>query len=172
MQYNGKNKFIRDVITSLNYIYNNNADIYGIIKKSVEAIEIVNIYKGIKNKYYDESKIIYWSTKGIYVYYFINEEYIKGRQSGALGLFHELGHFYRDIFKNEEFEKEKDMIDPDYDYVEERRVIEDYETPAAKILNQGIRNNHFGKILNTENPISIITKEEYRKEYKRNVPML
>ncbi|MDD3629610.1 MAG: hypothetical protein PHF55_01085, partial [Bacteroidales bacterium] len=52
-------------------------------------------------------------------------------------------------------------------YKEEKYVIEDYETPAAIILNQGIRNNHWGKTLNTVDPLSTKTKKE-----NKNVPML
>ncbi|HHW59090.1 MAG: RHS repeat-associated core domain-containing protein [Bacteroidales bacterium] len=168
MKYTGENNFVSNAVDSLNYIYNKNADVEGIIQQSVATSEIVNVKKSFSDYYDDSKNTIYWSTKGMKTFYKINGTYEVGKQSGALGLFHELGHFYRDIFKHDEFEKEKNMIDQDYDFVEERRVIEEYETPAAIILNQGIRNNHWAKILNTVDPLSTKT----RKEQKNNVPML
>lgn len=80
-------------------------------------------------------------------------------QSGTLGLFHELGHDFRDIFKHNEFINDINVKDNEYNNFEERRVIEDYETPAAIILNEGTRNNHSGNVIKTKNSTS--TEEAY-----------
>ena len=168
MNYNGDNNFVSNAVNSLNYIYNKNADVEGIIQQSVSTSEIVKVKKSSSDYYDDSKKTIHWSTKGIIVWDNSSGTKKEGRQSGALGLFHELGHFYRDVFKSSEFDTDSRTPDQDYYTMEERRVIEDYETPAAIILNEGTRNNHRGKILNTVDPLSTKTREEY----KRNVPML
>ncbi|GEM_PF-751658 len=168
MNYNGDNNFVSNAVNSLNYIYNKNADVEGIIQQSVSTSEIVKVKKGSSDYYHNSKKTIHWSTKGIIVWDNSSGTEKEGRQSGALGLFHELGHFYRDVFKSSEYDTDSKTPDQDYHTMEERRVIEDYETPAAIILNEGTRNNHRGKILNTVDPLSTKTREEY----KRNVPML
>jgi len=40
--------------------------------------------------------------------------------------------------------------------------------PAAKILNEGTRNNHSGRPLNTVDPTSTKTRMEIRKENQIN----
>ncbi|MDD3629613.1 MAG: hypothetical protein PHF55_01100 [Bacteroidales bacterium] len=171
MQYNGKNKFVRDVINSLNYIYSN-ADIQGIIQKLSNTSEIVEIAYGYYKYYNVEDRRIYFNIKGLEVYFINNGIIDTGKQFGALGLFHELGHTFRDIFKHNEFNNDINIKDNEYDNIEERRVIEDYKTPAAIILNEGIRNNHKGKPFNTIDPRTTKTNEEHRNEYKCHVPML
>jgi len=164
MNYTGDNKFVSNSVNSLNYIYNNNADVEGIIHQSVSTSEIVKIKKSNDDYYNDKNNTIHWTTKGMKVWDNSSGSEKKGRQSGALGLFHELGHFYREVFKSDEYESDFEIYDADYDNMEERKVIEDYETPAAKILNEGTRNNHRGAPLNTAEPTSNKTKREIRRE--------
>ncbi len=170
MKYLGKNSFVRDAIKSLDYIYNNNADVSGIIEQSINTTEKVIIKKTRGNDHYKSStKTIYWSTKGMEVYDNSNGDEKKSRQSGALGLFHELGHFFRDVFKHDDYVNSRRISDDNYTNLEEQRVIEDYETPAAKILGEGTRNNHDGKTLNTIDPISTQTKHEQRVKKRAEI---
>lgn len=72
----------------------------------------------------------------------------------------------------EDAEKDFSTSDAQYDNFEERRVIEDYEAPAAIILkskgyNEGTRDNHSGGPLNTVSPTSTQTRREARKEAKQ-----
>ncbi len=164
MNYNGDNNFVSNSVNSLNYIYNNNADVEGIIQQSVSTSEIVKVKKSNSDYYDDANKTIHWSTKGLKVWDNSSGTEKEGRQSGALGLFHELGHFYRDVFKSSYFDKDLKTLDQDYENMEERRVIEYYETPSAKILREGTRNNHDGAPLNTADPTSTKTRREIRKE--------
>jgi len=168
MSYSGDNKFVRNSVNSLNYINDNNADIESIISQSVATSEIVKVKKSSSDYYDDSNNTIHWSTKGMKVRDNSSGNETKGRQTGALGLFHELGHFYREVFKPSEFDKDFKTEDPSYDNLEERRVIEDYETPAAKILNEGTRNNHGGLPLNTVDPTSIQTRREIHRTNKIN----
>jgi hypothetical protein len=43
------------------------------------------------------------------------------------------------------------MLDKNYDTKEEKYVIGNFESPAAKILNEGTRNNHSGNVIKTKN---------------------
>jgi hypothetical protein len=167
MKYTGENKFVRDAVNSLNYISENDADIHGIIKKSAESTEIVKVKKGNTSYYNERKKTIIWSPKGLKVWDNSSGKEVNGRQSGALGLFHELGHFYRHIFLPKDFKEDYNTPDAQYNNVEERRVIEDYETPAADILKEGTRNNHRGIPLNTGDPTSTKTKRETRRDERR-----
>ncbi|MDI6833870.1 MAG: hypothetical protein QMD02_08535 [Bacteroidales bacterium] len=47
------------------------------------------------------------------------------------------------------------MPDKNYDTDDEKFVIENYETPAAKILKEGTKNNHSGNVIKTKNSTSI-----------------
>ena len=96
-------------------------------------------------------------------------EKVKGRQSGALVLFHELGHFFQKNFHYEQFMEGINTFDEQYDNMEERRNIEQNETPAAKILGEGTRNNHSALPFKTVNPISTKTKKEVRKETQQQL---
>ena len=62
-----------------------------------------------------------------------------GTQSPALGLGHEMTHgtgrWLGTIIRSM-------MPDPHYDNLEERRVIERFETPAARHLGEGVRTDH------------------------------
>ncbi len=46
------------------------------------------------------------------------------------------------------------MPDKYYDTKEGKYVIENYKTAAAKILNEGTRNNHSGNVIKTKNSTS------------------
>ncbi len=168
MEYTGNNQFVSDAVNSLNYVYKNNADVHGIIKKSAESTEIVKVKKGNSDYYDPRKQTITWSKKGMTVWDNSSGIEVQGRQTGALGLFHELGHFYRHIFMPEDVDRDFGTPDAQYDNVEEKRVIEDYETPAARILGEGTRDNHSGRQLNTVSPTSTQTRREARKEARKN----
>ena len=94
---------------------------------------------------------------------------ICGRQSAALALFHELGHFFHYISNPNEYDSYANKKDKQYENAEERRTIEQIETPAAIILGESTRNYHrdkYGRNLyfDAVSPISTKTKREINKE--------
>ncbi len=66
--------------------------------------------------------------------------------SPALALAHEFGHLIDGIPANEQ------KTDPDYDNNEERRVIEQYETPIARELGEAPRRDHKGSRIHVVSP--------------------
>jgi hypothetical protein len=68
----------------------------------------------------------------------------KGLQSPALELYHEIAHAYRDLFVP--FSAIFGILPnfQGYNWREEKRVIEKYETPVAERLGEPTRNNHYG----------------------------
>jgi RHS repeat-associated protein len=81
-----------------------------------------------------------------------------GKQSPALGLFHEMVHGMNDFDSRRGQMKRGATPDPFYGNKEEKDVIENYETPAAQILGEGVRMNHDGNAITTTGPTT--TKEE------------
>ena len=74
-----------------------------------------------------------------------------GRQSPALGLGHELGH--ADISPARQRELSITPC-PEYENMEERRVITEIETPVARHLGEGTRADHFGRTYRVRTPMS------------------
>lgn len=73
-----------------------------------------------------------------------------GKQTPALGLGHEMAHADASFWNR--------LIGwipwPDYDNLEERRVITGPETDAARTLNEAVRTNHGGTPYNVSSPTS------------------
>ena len=156
-----------NAVKSLNYVYNNHADVNGIISKSAETTTVVKIKKGNIDYFKHKNNTISWSMKGMMVSDNSSGEEIEGRQSGALGLFHELGHFFQKNFHYEQYMKDINTYDKQYGDMEERRNIEQNETPAANILGEDTRNNHDGFLFKTVDPISTKTKKEVKQEIRQ-----
>lgn len=79
-------------------------------------------------------------------------------QSPALGLLHELGHALRFLEDIEGLRKDLKTEDKKFKNYEEKRVIEEIETPAAFKLGEPVRFNHGGKKVEVHGPTSRIKK--------------
>jgi RHS repeat-associated protein len=151
MQYNGNNEFVKGTVDALNYVQK--GDNLSIISKialdTKKTVRIIESDPGV-TQYDPLFNVIFYNNNSGMLCLDDNREPTGGKQSPALGLLHELGHtyldFYESFFKNiiSFFAK-----DDKYDLKEEKFVIENIETPAAKALNEGIRLNHKGDMLET-----------------------
>jgi RHS repeat-associated protein len=104
--------------------------------------------KDLDDFYFDpaDNKIVMNSRSGLKI-----EE---GKtQSPALGFLHEVMHALQKLENPEQFETDIGAnTNDDYDTVEEKRVIEKYETPAAKRMEEPIRTNHRGTSILVPDP--------------------
>ena len=85
-------------------------------------------------------------------------------QSPALGLYHELVHAFRFLFFRKEVSDDLNTEVPEYDDMEEKKVIDDYETPVARKLGEGIRQNHYGFSIEVEAPTLVEPIIDMRNE--------
>jgi hypothetical protein len=74
-------------------------------------------------------------------------DHVDGHEYGAIltpamALGHELAHQRHDVLS---FFLGL-LASPDYTDLDERRVIKDYENPAALTLGEGVREDHFGEV--------------------------
>jgi RHS repeat-associated protein len=77
-----------------------------------------------------------------------------GYQTPALGLGHEMAHATGDPALTDRL---RNILDRQFSNMEERRVILNYENPAARQLGEATRNNHSARLTyNVESPTSII----------------
>ena len=72
-----------------------------------------------------------------------------GTQSPALGLGHEIDHAVEDPATAAKLSA---TFDPNYDNLEEKRVIAGSETHAARTLGEGIRHDHRGTTFDVASP--------------------
>ena len=155
MNYLGNNSFVKETVNALNYVIK--GDTQGIINTiSNDQENVVKIKKTyIGNDHYSpkSNTIKYHPQSGLLITDENGNSIEKG-QSPALGLLHELGHSYIDLYMTKEDKQEMSSFDNQYDLKEERWVIENIETPAAKILGEGVRYNHDGYIYRTNNSTS------------------
>ena len=155
-EYNGTNKFVSETIKALNYV--SNGDEKGIIKKIAEDTRKVIKIKETKigNDYYNPlaNTIRYHYQSGLEV---VDDDGTPtgDMQSPALGLLHELGHAFIDLYKSMIEKINLKRFDLQYDNKEERWVIENIETPAANILGEGTRSNHCGNPFKAKNSTSV-----------------
>jgi len=172
--YTGSNEFTKQVFESLNYIYNNDADVNGIIQDVVNHKKVIKVLETSKfgaTEFNTNNNKLYFNPKEA-MRVSLNSSGLKGQfQSAAIGLFHELGHGWRKLFmKNQQYsDSDVDIYNPDrrdtgydeqYGSKEERYVNENFETPAIQILqnkgyNESIRNNHEGFPIETDGPTEI-----------------
>jgi hypothetical protein len=173
-KYSGDSKFAMQTFESLNYIYNNGADEKGIIQQVVDDKRVVKIFKTnqIFDTGYKRNRIDYNPNESTALANDENKQ--TGEfQSAALGLFHEIGETWRNWFMPEECKRDSYInpnlpsskssgYDAKFDTKNDRYIIENFETPAAKKLqekgfNEGIRTNHWGFPVRTKsgNPTEI-----------------
>jgi RHS repeat-associated protein len=160
-------KFLDDVVSSLKYTQK--GDEKGIIKYVAAHKKTVTIKQTDKQKeaasyssgFLGIGRVIEYNPNvGIELVDTKNNGFkrLNTRQTPAMGLFHEVAHTAGDFTDHKEYVNRKKTFDHDYNNKEERRVIEEYETPAARALNEGVRENHTGVEYSTTGPTS--TKEK------------
>jgi hypothetical protein len=167
-------KFLDQTVESLNYI--RKGDENGIIKDISEKKKKVTIKETgkagaffVRNNITGRSTIYYNPTSALKTGENILESTISGStvvlfredggtQSPALGLFHELGHNYENWNNRREQRRRARKSHESYHDLEEKYVIEKYENPAAKILEESTRGNHNGKPYESTGPTSTTEK--------------
>ena len=82
-------------------------------------------------------------------YLFTSESVTEGHQTPALGLGHEMAHATGNRHDNAVLSQTPDA---QYYSKEERRVIRNYENPAARELGESTRSNHDGTPYNVDCP--------------------
>jgi len=156
-----KNDFVDNVVKSLDYVKNNNADEKGIIKALVDKKKTVTIkFTTEKNHPIGGTTVYFNPNSGTKVFQDNNHVETGKYISPALGLFHDLGHAYdRITYGNKTVDLQtastfKDN-DPDrkYDNQEEKHVIQDFENPAAVKLGEPVRTNHDGEDRPVSDPL-------------------
>ena len=151
----GANQFAQNAFKALNYAQG--GDSKGIINALAESDDKNISIKstGKSNGFYNQNNnTIRWNSE-LGAELLDEDANVTGRQPAALVLFHEVGHGYRENFMPEEYYADLATEDPQYGNVEERKVIENYETPAATTLGHGTRTNHSGRLYPTEDPTSV-----------------
>jgi RHS repeat-associated protein len=146
--------------------YLNKAGVSSLIAELEARPEIVYLEEGEDSFSNEEGRknLIKWSP-------FVAMKCTDGtKQTAALSFLHEAAHAlgYLDgtyIYGENFSETDKDFA---YTNAEEKRVINKYETPAAKKLNEGSRSDHYGEDYIAESSVS--TKEDvmYRLEKSMN----
>jgi hypothetical protein len=163
-------KFVDDVVKSLNYVKDgkdadgNKADVQGIIKKVADAKMTVTIkhtnslksneFNGLTHtiKYNPAAALEVLDTRN-------NQMHFTGTfQTPALGLFHEIGHAWNFFVDQAGYWDRNFTKDHPYDNKDDRYVIENYETPAAKVLGEPTRLNHTGWMYESTGPTSTTKK--------------
>jgi len=157
--YNGDNKFVKQTVEALNYIYQNGADIGNVIKTIAEdknnSIQIkrgTNFSNNTGPYYSRKSKSIEWPPLlGMPT---TDENGKKsGYQSPALSLFHELVHAFIDLYgyNNRTYDDldKQIVVNEDFPNMLEKVIIQNFETEAARVLqskgnNESTRNNWLG----------------------------
>jgi RHS repeat-associated protein len=99
------------------------------------------------DRYDPATRTVYWDPNSAL------ETTDGGHQTPALGFGHEMAHATGNRHMTAEL---SGTADPQYDTREERRVILNYEDPAARQLGESTRHDHGGNPYNVASPTSII----------------
>lgn len=148
--------FVADVINSFNYLFKDKTG-RSIMKTNQVIKELAETDKGdvkiginmVKHDYNPESKkILYDPYSG-----FIPKDGRNKVQIPALGLWHELGHAYRQIIEGIDVRALSEQLTGDEYYnKEEKAVIKNFETPVAKRLHEEWRETHWGTEVEVSGP--------------------
>ncbi|MCX8020820.1 MAG: RHS repeat-associated core domain-containing protein [Chitinophagaceae bacterium] len=166
-EYTGNNKFVLDTKASLDYIQTNDADKNSmdgksIVKEIQQSSTKLKIFKGSISLFVPKSNSISFDNE--HGHRFVDEKTGKvvGSQSAALGLLHEMGHFYREKFHGV-YIPAKQMKER---FEEENNVVRFFEAPAARKLGEFIRTSYHPAGLKLEyfKPVSVTSTEEKKEE--------
>jgi RHS repeat-associated protein len=160
--------FVQNVVSSLNYL--KRGDEGKIIEKSIKHKEKLKVreHSITGDDYFDPTtNTIFWHpNSGMHVIDDTNSKTL-GQQTPAMGLYHEIGHGYNRMSDPYAFYKRSITPMANYDDEEEWFVIMFYENVASRKLNEPIRTNHSGELLNTA---GATTTTEYSPDmYKTGV---
>lgn len=155
MTYKGDNQFVKETVNAINYV--SKGDKSNIIEQLINNEKVIKIKNtNIGNDRYNPlTNTVYYNPQSGLKCVDENGTPTGEKQTPALGLYHELGHGHVDINMSKDEKKGFYILDNNYHTKAEKYVIENLETPAAKILNEGTRNNHFGIPYKTKNSTSI-----------------
>lgn len=106
------------------------------VEKSSTVVTLQEAVKADDDHYSPDTKTVVWDPNSAL------KTTNGGLQTPALGVLHEFGHADGDLNKKSE------STTPDgtpYDNKEEKRVIDNMETPSAKKLGEGTRTDHAGQ---------------------------
>jgi hypothetical protein len=95
------------------------------------------------DRYDPQTRTVYWDPKSAL------QTTDGGQQSPALGLGHEIAHA---TGNRRDTAVLSNTTDGRYDNKEERRVIRNYESPAARELHESLRYDHGGTPYNVDCP--------------------
>jgi len=139
-------KFKFDVFRMKSYLFSRGT--YNLIHALRKRPETIYITQGEKNDFYfdpNNDEIVMDTRSGLEV----GNDKI---QSPALGFLHEAGHALQSLEDPVQFNNDIDTYDHEYHTAEERRVIENIETPAAQKMGEPTRNDHGGKEVQVKSP--------------------
>ena len=138
--------FKKNFKITIKYLNENN--ISKKIKELEDKEEIIYLKEGYKlNEFYfdpNNNTITYNPHSALKV--------DSGTQTPALGFLHEVGHALNWLNDPLQFKKDFQTKDPNYDNIEEKKVIEGVETPAAEKAEEGTRKNHKGVEFKVDDP--------------------
>jgi RHS repeat-associated protein len=109
----------------------------GVVDTFEQGLTTIDFIHNGNDAYSHERDTLYWDPRSAL------ETTSGDTQSPALGLGHEMAH----ANGGDNADMLKTMFDMQYENKEERRVITEYETPAARQLGEGIREDHSAKSL-------------------------
>ena len=142
-------QFKREFAKTIQYL--NMHKISGLVARleKVETVVFIKEGKSLNDFYYDPSTktIVYNPYSGL-------KTTSGGKQTPALGFLHEAAHALQDVTNPEQLAKDVKTPDPQYGNKEERRVIEEVETPAAIKAGEGTRSDHSGTPYRVKDPTS------------------
>ncbi len=146
------NFLLSQFFEAVNYLKVNNAgeNISFLVENSVVPVNIEISTSILDVAYLPESNTIFWCPQSGLIT--PDGEY----QTPANALEHEAGHKTEDLYNPSEFEKNNNTNDMIYGTTEERRNINEVETPTSKKLGEGTRENHSGIPYRTIGPTSTL----------------
>ena len=145
-----KNTFVQNVITAYNYNKKNGGgeNLQKAAKDTKQRYAVAQTEDASSGDVPNRMYVVRWNP------YAGLETTDGGTQSPATVLEHEMAHAYQYENHTEQYRADKRQIIVSYRNQEERRVITGPERKTAKANNEGIRNNHRGRSIVTETPIS------------------
>lgn len=176
--------YVENVIKSLDYVFNNGADVNNIIKTASEdgTRTEISFVRAASNTGYDpRDKSIKWNDK-VGAKSKDSKTGKRGIVSPALLLFHELGDRYdhknanpKKEFDNKAFDdfKKQKVNNPSMGNSSEENVIVNYENKAAEILNskgydEGIRDTHNSPGVRVDSPTGISVESSQQNGNSNN----
>jgi RHS repeat-associated protein len=141
------NDFVKNVVGSLNHVkdFEGMDLIESVINDTDNIAWIEETSPGVSAEYYPLYQTVYWNSETGIKIEDNNGDSTGEKQSPALSLYHEIGHVYNHFTDKKGFDNRLNEDVEHYDNEEEKFVIMLYVNPVAEKMNNGTRNNHYGK---------------------------